>query len=705
MGLGVTTGNANTAIGYATMYDITSGANNIGVGSSALENLTTGNLNVAIGQGAMVTATGNSNCVIIGTYAGDSINNTDADGTVAIGRDSLGALTSGAENTAVGFETLKTTGTGINNTAIGYRALTLAPDGADHNTAVGSQALASLNHGSADGNTAIGRSAGFDNTTGYFNTAVGFSAGSNLTDGNNCTSLGYNADYSGTGAVNETVIGSSATGQGNNTVTLGNSSVTDVYMAQDSQAIVHAQNVPNHVANTMSSPYYRTDGTDDFLSHTNTTLLDVFTNNDDVSFEVLFKMPNTLNEQLFSYGLSGSNYIQFFTIAGDLAYRTAGYGDSSLRHRVNQTLFEADKIYHLAITLVAGSHPTIYVNGNAISFTPVSQSSDDDVSNSGLQIGRGQLTSPAYGEFEFYRFKAFNLELDATEVKELYSGASVPYKYKGANQTNTLGSLDFTSSWSTSNASITDADNGFIAKDFSAGDVGKQYRLRIAGTVSSGNLQVQNRNGSANILTGLSGTFNQTTEYTYEGDNDKPIILRLTSSGATADITHLSIVRVGAVYEYDGSGIASDKWFDKSGNDKHLTVSGASIENAPSGDDGLVYEEGTWTPTDASSAGLSFAQASGRYVRVGNKVTAWGFVEYPTTSDGQNAEVHGLPYNIFETDPVQGGSVTYTNQGAMFMIFCRRNTDDVEFIGANGSALTNANLSAKQVNFCAIYYT
>ena len=33
------------------------------------------------------------------------------------------------------------------------------------------------------------------------------------------------------------------------------------------------------------------------------------------------------------------------------------------------------------------------------------------------------------------------------------------------------------------------------------------------------------------------------------------------------------------------------------GNDLHGTVTGASVENAPSNDDGLVYEEGTWTPT------------------------------------------------------------------------------------------------------------
>ena len=438
--------------------------------------------------------------------------------------------------------------------------------------------------------------------------------------------------------------------------------------------VVDEQGRQNHVSNTMSSPYYRTDGVDDFLSHTNTTLLDVFTNNDDVSFEVLFKMPNTLNEQLFSYGINSSNFIQFFTIAGDLAYRTAGHGDSSLRHKVNQTLFEAGKIYHLAITMVAGSHPTIYVNGNAISFTPVSQSSDDAISNSGLQIGRGQLSSPAYGEFEFYRFKAFNLALDATEVKELYSGMSVPYKYKSANQTNLFGSLDFTSGWSAVNASITDSDtfastsaNGYLSRNFGAGDIGKQYRLRIAGTVSAGILQVQNVNGSSNILTGLSGTFDQTTEYTYAGTDDQPAIIRLTSNGATADITHFSLVRIGAVYEYDGSGIASDKWFDKSGNDKHLTVSGATVENAPSDDDGLVYDSGTWTPAfDNLTEGN--ATISGFYKRIGDLVYVQGEIVWGSSTSASGATaINNLPFTISnDIEPFGNAYITDSGTASYF---------------------------------------
>jgi len=411
--------------------------------------------------------------------------------------------------------------------------------------------------------------------------------------------------------------------------------------------IVNEQGRQNHVANTMSSPYYRFDGVDDYIqilaNGTGTFDTQKF------SIEALVYMDGTSTfYQIWSYDYTAHSspyYAQHLRAAVDgsliLAYNN-GAGNLSLEV---SNVIEMNKWEHIVGTYEKGSQK-LYVNGELVG------SGTDNVTITyyaqEVWIGKANF---AGGEFagEMQKVRFFNNVLDATEVKELYSGASVPYKYKGANQTNTLGSLDFTSSWSTSNASITDsdtftvsADNGFIAKDFSAGDVGKQYRLRIAGTVSSGNLQVQNRNGSANILTGLSGTFDQTTEYTYEGDNDKPIILRLTSSGATADITHLSIVRIGAVAEYDGSGIASDKWFDKSGNDLHGDVEGPTVENAPSDDDGLIYEEGTFTVGTASDASGAFSSQTGEYVRIGNIVHVR--IAVTVSSNFASANFSGLPY-------------------------------------------------------------
>jgi len=76
-----------------------------------------------------------------------------------------------------------------------------------------------------------------NNTTGNNNTANGVNAGRYIADGspkttgNNGVYLGYDTRASVDGTDNEIVIGASATGNGSNTVTLGNTSVTKTYMS------------------------------------------------------------------------------------------------------------------------------------------------------------------------------------------------------------------------------------------------------------------------------------------------------------------------------------------------------------------------------------------------------------------------------------------------------------------------------------------
>ena len=77
-------------------------------------------------------------------------------------------------------------------------------------------------------------------TTGYDNTAIGNFAGGTLLTGYKNTYLGNSTDASSTSAINQTMIGYDATGQADNSVTLGNSDVTAIYMAQDSGATVYA---------------------------------------------------------------------------------------------------------------------------------------------------------------------------------------------------------------------------------------------------------------------------------------------------------------------------------------------------------------------------------------------------------------------------------------------------------------------------------
>lgn len=74
---------------------------------------------------------------------------------------------------------------------------------------------------------------------------MGFNAATTLTTGDSNVVIGYEADVSIVGANNQIVIGSRAIGRGDNTVVLGDSSITKVYMSFDGGAVIYANGTIN----------------------------------------------------------------------------------------------------------------------------------------------------------------------------------------------------------------------------------------------------------------------------------------------------------------------------------------------------------------------------------------------------------------------------------------------------------------------------
>jgi hypothetical protein len=218
----MTGSNHNSAFGAHALEALTSGDKNLALGTYAANAVTDGHNNVVIGNDALKTSTSVGYAIAIGESAVANGNVTDAaDGTIGIGKGALYALTTGAGNTAVGYECLDATDDGGLNTAVGYQSL-------------------SANCGNA--NTAIGYKAGA-NVTGTTNTIIGHQAGFDtvaLTSGTNNVIIGDNARTSAADSTNQIVIGRDAQGQGDNSVTLGNSSVTAVLCAADGEAQLYA---------------------------------------------------------------------------------------------------------------------------------------------------------------------------------------------------------------------------------------------------------------------------------------------------------------------------------------------------------------------------------------------------------------------------------------------------------------------------------
>ncbi|MDC0380585.1 DUF1566 domain-containing protein [Flavobacteriaceae bacterium] len=170
-----------------------------------------------------------------GLYFGNS--SGGGNDNLAIGSQ-MGSGT-GHRNTALGKQALDSySGTSFdNNTAVGYYNLRALTTGYG-NTGLGAENMFSLTTGSS--NTGVGNQTMLNITTGNQNTGLGQRAGQSITTGSNNTLLGFNANVSSGSANNEIVIGQNTTGAGDNTITLGNINVTDVYMAQDSGATIHA---------------------------------------------------------------------------------------------------------------------------------------------------------------------------------------------------------------------------------------------------------------------------------------------------------------------------------------------------------------------------------------------------------------------------------------------------------------------------------
>lgn len=170
--------------------------------------------------------------VFIGEGAGDA-DDLSTNKNVFIGLSTGSSNTSGSNNTAVGTDAFYSNVTGWNNTAIGFQSLYSNTTG-NRNLANGLKSLNANTTGIQ--NTANGYRALYANTTGSNNVASGFDAGmytnagaSNLTSGAS-TYLGNDTRSSASGNTNETVIGGSARGNGSNTVTLGNGSITGAHV-------------------------------------------------------------------------------------------------------------------------------------------------------------------------------------------------------------------------------------------------------------------------------------------------------------------------------------------------------------------------------------------------------------------------------------------------------------------------------------------
>ena len=231
-GTGVNIG--NVAIGADAMAATANSAQTgtIAIGSQALGALTTGGGNVVIGYTAADALTLGGGNIAIG-YTAFSAAIEDS-GCTAIGFEALKVAsntgTSSAtytNNTAVGYKAGLTINTGTANTIVGSLAGDAITSGAN-NVAIGTEALGAEDDGAA--NTAVGYHALKVQDAGSgdnYNTMVGYQAGDGISTGAQNTGIGASVAFD-VDANNQTCVGYQATTDSANDIAIGNTSVDEV---------------------------------------------------------------------------------------------------------------------------------------------------------------------------------------------------------------------------------------------------------------------------------------------------------------------------------------------------------------------------------------------------------------------------------------------------------------------------------------------
>lgn len=137
-----------------------------------------------------------------------------------------------------------------------------------------------------------------------------------------------------------------------------------------------------------------------------------------------------------------------------------------------------------------------------------------------------------------------------------------------------------------------------------------------------------------------------------------------------------------------------------------LTLNGVDGSTVDFGAGGtVIYGAGnqSWTPADASGAGLSLT-TSVRYSTAGNMVFAYGRIAYPVTASGSVALVSGLPFGIQNQDYAPQCSVTKSNGGFNLGVAPVKNSATFNFVAAGGFAtLTNTQMSNVTFDFMCTY--
>jgi len=265
--------------------------------------------------------------------------------------------------------------------------------------------------------------------------------------------------------------------------------------------------------------------------------------------------------------------------------------------------------------------------------------------------------------------------------------------------TNSIGALNYKGTWNASTNTPTLASG--------VGTKGDYYVVSVAGSTTL--------DGISNWGVGDLATFNGIVWQRVEGGADGNFVnlsvsSTTTLSGLTAS-TALALDASKNVVSVTNTGTGSNVLATTPTlvGDVNLSTGNLVIGTSGKGIDFSItahpagmtselladYEEGTWTPIDGSTAGLTYSAATGHYTKIGRIVTVVFNVVYPSTVDASAARIGGLPFTSANT--ANGFNVGCFNINTSTQLsqpsILANDTKFAALITNAGVSSTNANLS------------
>ena len=231
----------------------------------------------------------------------------------------------------------------------------------------------------------------------------------------------------------------------------------------------------------------------------------------------------------------------------------------------------------------------------------------------------------------------------------------------------------------------------------------------VNGHSLSSNISITSTDLSLNNLTNdaqlkrSANDFNSFTNKPTPVSGDVILIEDSTASGAKKYITVGSLPSGSLTYESSTGNIK-----------KAGSVSVGVSSNIPRSDhvhpvnastDLSDYSTGTWTPTDASGAGLSFSSTNNCwYIKLGRMVIASAYFNFPTTASGATIKLGGLPYAM-ATSPIAYYAMGAMNANVTGAFAYASPVGSYIYAGLGEGNLINSQMSGQLMCFTFTYYT